>query len=130
MGKRGPKVKPITAVRPVSVAVSSDSWDCPAHLTGEARVAWDHVVALLDAAGNLGRTDPTLVEAYAVKRAMLRAAHEAIGKDGTTTTNGAGALVLHPAVAIVNSATMRLKAIINDLGLCPATSKYEESRAT
>jgi len=119
--KRGPKPKTAPAARRPPAPPSG--WEPPESLTGEAEAAWRHVVALLDADGNLGRTDPTLVECYAVNVAILRMAREEL-QYGLTTLNGAGVPVAHPALAAVNSASMRIKAIISDLGLCPATSKY------
>lgn len=127
MGKRGPKPK--TAATAPRVAVSRDGWDAPAHLSDGARAAWDHVVALLASKGNLSRTDPNLVECYAVNVDMIRRAQAEITKDGLFVMNGMKALAPHPGVGLVNSATMRVKAIVNDLGLCPASSKHAASTA-
>lgn len=121
MPKRGPKPR---LVGKAPHAAPRGSWEPPAHLTGEAEEAWNHVVALLAEAGNLGRTDPSLVEGYAINRALLRAAHQAIQDRGLIVTNGMGAPAANPACAVVNAATLRLKSIINDLGLCPASARY------
>jgi P27 family predicted phage terminase small subunit len=106
-----------------------DGWEVPGHLTGEAEAAWRHVVALLARAGNLSRTDPTLVECYAVQVALLRDAAAAVGRDGLSVRRGLvnPVPVPHPAVAIINTASMRLKTIIRALGLCPASSQYSAS---
>jgi P27 family predicted phage terminase small subunit len=122
MAKRGPKTRTTRTARPKPAA--ADGWEPPVYLTGESEAAWRHVVGQLRAAGNLDRTDPTLVECYAVNVALLRRAREAVDSDGVTLLNGAGVPAPHPAVAVMNSATMRIKAIINDLGLCPASSKH------
>jgi P27 family predicted phage terminase small subunit len=122
MEKRGPK--PRTAAQSGRKRGIDAAWRPPARLRGEARKAWVHVVGLLAAAGNLDRTDPTLVEAYAVNVALMRQACEAIDTDGLTVANGGGGISPNPACAVLNSATMRLKAIVNDLGLCPASSKH------
>lgn len=136
--KRGPKPRTAhTAPRPAAEpseprdGASVDArppgrWDPPAHLSGdaEALAAWRHAVEMIGQAGNLDRTDPTLVEAYAVNVSLLRAARSEVQSKGVLVENRFGADVPNPALAVVNSATMRLKAIIGDLGLCPASSKY------
>jgi P27 family predicted phage terminase small subunit len=127
VARRGPKPRTARTARPK--ATDPAGWEPPGHLAGEAEAAWRHVVALLARAGNLDRTDPTLVEAYAINVDLLRAAGLALSQDGITLLNGAGVPVAHPAVATVNSATMRLKAIISDLGLCPASSKHAAGKA-
>lgn len=86
-------------------------------------MAWRHVVSLLRETGNLEKTDPTLVEAYALNVAMMRQASAELSH-GVTVENSHGTTVAHPACAILNAATMRIKAIVNDLGLCPSTSKF------
>jgi P27 family predicted phage terminase small subunit len=98
------------------------SWEPRRELTGDARAAWRHVVGLLREAGNLDRTDPNLVEAYALNVELMRQAKRVIKAKGVVLTTGRGAIISNPACAILNSASMRLKAIVNDLGLCPASS--------
>jgi P27 family predicted phage terminase small subunit len=98
------------------------AWEPPDHLSDVSREAWRHVVGLLDAAGNLDRTDPMLVEMYATNVAMLRDAQKALEESGAVVEGRWGPLT-NPACGVVNMASMRLKAIINDLGLCPASSK-------
>lgn len=133
MAKRGPKPKTALTDRPRPSAPGDDDgrWCVPDHLEGddEAVKAWAHVVGLLAAAGNLDRTDPVMVEAYAINVSMLRAARHAVVTDGPTVMNGGGGISANPACAVVNSATMRIKAIVNDLGLCPSTSKYAAAPA-
>lgn len=123
MAKRGPKPKTARTARRRANDVAG-MWDPPPHLDGEALAAWHHLVALLAAAGNLERTDPILVESYALNVAILRKAREAIDEFGVTQINSKGTSIANPACAVANAATMRLKAIIESLGLCPATSKY------
>jgi P27 family predicted phage terminase small subunit len=124
VGKRGPKRKTATAAP--RVAADLDGWDAPGHLSDEARAAWHHVVSMLAAKGNLGRTDPTLVECYAVNVALLRQAQAVLALDGPLVVTD-GKWSSHPANMLINSATMRIKAIINDLGLCPASSQHAAS---
>jgi P27 family predicted phage terminase small subunit len=127
MAKRGPKPK-TTATAP-RVASPRDGWDAPGHLSEGAKAAWVHVVGLLASKGNLSRTDPNLVECYAVNVDLIRLAQAGIKNDGMFVKNGMGALAPHPGVALVNSATMRIKAIVNDLGLCPSSSKHAAATA-
>ena len=125
-----PERKRTVKARSRSAPRSPERWACPKRLEGEAKAAWDHVVKLLAEAGNLDRTDPTLVECYAVNVALLHSAHETLSIDGPTSFTGSGAITKHPAIGIINSASMRLKSIIFDLGLCPASSKHASSNAT
>ncbi|QDV34030.1 phage terminase small subunit P27 family [Tautonia plasticadhaerens] len=125
MPTRGPKTKAKAAARRASKAPPRGT-EPPGHLADDehAADAWRHLTALLSEAGNLERTDPTIVEAYAINVSMLRTCHEAVARDGPITLNAANCPVPHPAAAMINAATMRLKSICYDLGLVPATSKY------
>jgi P27 family predicted phage terminase small subunit len=126
MAKRGRKKRPATAKR-AAAEPKARGWTCPRRLTGEAAAAWRHVVALLAKNGDLKRTDPTLVEAYAVNVGLLRAAQDQIRLDGPFVASVNG-LKAHPATALINSATMRIKAIVVDLELCPSQSKHAKSK--
>lgn len=127
MARTGPK--PRTARVTARRAAVPTGWVPPSHLDAVAKAAWIHVVGLLARAGNLDRTDPTLVETYAINVSLLRGAREAIGEGGLIIKDRFDADQVHPAVAIVNSTTMRIKAIVNDLGLCPASSKNAAGKA-
>jgi P27 family predicted phage terminase small subunit len=124
IAKRGRKPEKAAAV----VGLGA-SWAAPGHLSGEALAAWNHVVGLLEAAGNLDRTDPVLVETYAMNVAMLRQAQAAVEMDGPTLSTERGSIMANPACAILNAASMRIKAIVTDLGLCPAASKKAAGKA-
>lgn len=127
MAKRGRKPNLSRAAR--GIVAPGDRWDCPGHLSGVAREAWGHLVGLLREAGNLDRCDPTIVEAYSINVALLREAHRALAEDGAIVINGMGAPAPNPAVSMINTATMRIKAICYDLGLVPATSKFSADKA-
>ena len=136
MAKRGRKTKEEEQRARPRGAAPAGRWECPASLTGAARDAWSLAVELLRERGNLEKTDPTIVEMYAVNVAMLRSAREAIDSKGvlveTTVLNGEGVSVstsikANPACAIANAATMRIKAICYDLGLVPATANLTEA---
>jgi P27 family predicted phage terminase small subunit len=126
MARRGPKPKraPVTAG-----VVPGDRWACPGHLSGDAAAAWDLMVGWLKEAGNLDRTAPHLVETYALNVAMLRAAQIEIAARGLTFETSHGGVMANPACAILNAASMRIKAIVTDLGMCPAASKQAAGRA-
>jgi len=112
VAKRGPKPKRVRTVSGAKVR-----WEVPAHLSDEAVSAWHHVVGLLTEAGTLECTDPILVEAYAINVSVLRAANTMITLvDELDMDDG--------AFRLINSATMRLKAIIHELGLSPASNKF------
>lgn len=127
MAKRGPKSKGARTSGPATDA--NARWEAPGHLDGEARTAWEHLVGLLRAAGNLDRTDPVLVEMYAINVSLLREAQRSIQADGLTMMTAMGTPKANPACAVANAASMRLKAIVEALGLCPATAKYAAAKA-
>jgi P27 family predicted phage terminase small subunit len=126
MAKRGRKTVTKASIKPSN----GDSWPVPAHLTGVSADAWSHVVGLLAERGNLDRTDPTIVEAYAINVSLLRAAQYELDRNGMTYTTTNGMVASCPAVAIVNTASMRLRAIINDLGLSPSSSKHAAGKSS
>lgn len=129
MATRGPKPRTFENSAPTP-EVAGDAWACPGHLAGDAAAAWKHLVDLLARAGNLPRTDPNLVEAYAINVAMLRAAQKEVSGRGIVLLGPQGGMQANPACAVVNAASMRIKAIVTDLGLCPSTSKFAPSAAT
>jgi P27 family predicted phage terminase small subunit len=120
--KRGPKAKTAQnskrkpAAKPAKVVP-------PAHLTPEERDTFKAVATKLRAFGVLERTDPTLIELYAVNYQLLCQAREAVGVDGLTSTTRFGSLSAHPLLNVIAQTTVRLKGILNDLGLTPAAAK-------
>lgn len=117
---RGRKQIPVTArSRRESTAPNP-----PEYLTKEAREEYGRMVGVLLAAGTLEQTDTRLIEAYAIQVSMLRDAHRAIAKDGAYIEGSHGGTVAHPATNVINTATMRLKGIIHDLGLSPASARH------
>lgn len=125
MARRGPKAK--TAANSPAARGGAVDWrgvEPSAHLSGAARAEFLRLVELLDGAGTLGRTDPRLVELYAVNYDLLCRARDELDRDGLTQANAKGTLVPHPMIAVLNSATIRLRGLIADLGLTPATSRH------
>jgi P27 family predicted phage terminase small subunit len=80
-------------------------------------------VHLLRAKGLLEKTDPRLIELYAMNYELACKAYDRIEVDGPTVESDRGNLSEHPCVQTLNAATIRLKAIMNDLGLTPASVK-------
>ena len=108
--------------------MSVSAWQKPAHLQGDAAAAWDHVVRLLTEAGTLEITDPVLVETYAVNVQALRDAHRAIAGKGLVVKGRFDRDEVHPATNVINTASMRIKGIVEALGLCPATSRFSAAK--
>lgn len=124
MAKRGAKARTAeNGRRPPGEPVSLD-WEVPGYLSDLARDEFRRVVSLLSARGVLDRTDPRVVELYAMNYDLARLAYRDIRNEGATVTSDRGNVSEHPAVTTLNSATIRLKAIANDLGLTPASSRH------
>lgn len=120
MAKRGRKSAAKLAV--AQATGPGPEWDPPELLSEDQAALYQAVVDRLDRAGSLQRTDPLLVEAYAINADLLRQAQAALLRDGHTLVSDKGRVYAHPMLAVVNSASMRLKTIISDLGLCPAAN--------
>jgi P27 family predicted phage terminase small subunit len=78
---------------------------------------------MLQARASLSKTDPRLIELYAMNYGLARKAYETIEADGTTVESDRGNVSEHPSIQTLNAATIRLKAIMNDLGLTPSSAK-------
>lgn len=115
MAKRGPKRRPGPDRGPFAEA----DWKAPEYLSPRARKEFERVYQLLQESGRDELTDPRLVEAYAVNYDMLLLSYSDVLRDGTTVESDRGNKSRHPAVDGVNSITMRLRGIINDLGFSP-----------
>lgn len=129
MARRGPKVQTPENSRGGAVPgpVRWRGIKAPDHLGPDAAVEYVRLARLLKAAGTLERTDPRLVELYAISYTLIRQAQADVDRDGLTLQVRRGVSLSyhpHPMLAVINSATLRLKAIINDLGLAPSSSKH------
>jgi P27 family predicted phage terminase small subunit len=85
---------------------------------------FSRLVANLRRAGTQDRTDPLLVVQAARTATMLEEAHALVAKEGLTAKGGHGSPVPHPLLAVINSMTLRLKSLYNDMGLTAASSKH------
>ncbi len=124
MARRGPKVRTGANARKGGAVVDWSTVEPPAELPGPALAEWHRLVGLLRHAGTLERTDPRLVELYAVNYDLLCAAREKVDAEGVTVRSATGMAHLHPAVSVINQATIRLRGLIADLGLAPASSRH------
>lgn len=129
MGKRGPKPRTVENSRPIQAVDSSWDWVCPDHLTGLAREEYGRIVDLVRQHGNLSKTDPRLIEIYAINYELLRRAYAEVEAQGPTVESDRGNVSEHPSIQTINSCTIRLKAIINDLGLTPSSCRYSSVQA-
>jgi P27 family predicted phage terminase small subunit len=129
VAKRGRKTKADEQGRKARRPAPGDRWACPGHLSGmpEAASAWAHAVELLRENGTLDATDPTLIEAYATARAMLRAAVQTVELEGLTVTGAHGGMAQNPACGIADKALLRLRGLIADMGLSPASAKLSNA---
>jgi len=122
MAKPGPKVRTPANSRGGAIAIPFPP-ESPDHLSERARAEYARLVDLLERRGVLAATDPRLVELYSMNYDLARLAYDKIVAEGATVESDRGNTSEHPSIQTLNAATIRLKAIINDLGLCPASAK-------
>ncbi len=125
--KRGPKPKTAANSRPSEAGGIWSDYPAPESLTPGASIEFDRLVEVLRRAGTLEKTDYEVVVNAARIKDLVDQAYEDLATSGLTvlTENNAGAQSVksNPLLAIINSLTMRHRAILNDLGLTPASAK-------
>ena len=112
MARRGPKSRP---------AASVDLWEdfeAPHGLDPRVLAEFRRLETNLQRNGTKARTDPSLAIEAARIRVLLEMAHDELA-GGLTTEASNGTPMSKPAVAQVNSLTMRLRGLLNDMGLTP-----------
>jgi P27 family predicted phage terminase small subunit len=125
MATRGPKKKTASNSRPRPDRESLWQGFSPPKLLNDAETREYHrLVANLRRIGTLDTIDPSLVIATARTIVMLEQAHAELAGSSLTIESGNGTAMPHPAVGTVNRLTTRLRALMSDLGLTPATAKY------
>jgi P27 family predicted phage terminase small subunit len=124
MAKRGVKARTPENSPKKKAGTARGAINPPPHLTDVARSEYRRLAGILKSAGTLDRTDTRLIEMYAVNYALLRRAEEDLDRDGPTHETPRGAFIAHPMIAVMNAATIRLRGIIADLGLSPASSRH------
>lgn len=100
--------------------IPASGWATPDYLSDRARSEFERLVGILKTAGDITRTDPRLVELYAVNYDVLVTAQAVIKEQGMTVVSDRNNISPHPLLMTINQATIRLKGIIADLGLSPA----------
>lgn len=125
MAARGPKARTRLNSR-VSVfrGATGATTKPPAHLRGLARDEYVRLAKILDAVGALDRTDARLIELYALNYDLARQAADELDRDGPSVATPKGGIAAHPMVGVLNSATIRLRGLIADLGLAPVSYKH------
>jgi len=122
MARRGPKIK--TAANsgggPAAVPFPRES---PEYLSELARAEHARLEDSLRQRGNLGANQSRLIELAAMAYDMARRAYATIEADGPTVESDRGNTSEHPSLQTLNSAMLRYKAIVNELGLTPASAK-------
>lgn len=124
MPKRGPKPK-----QPRKSVAKSKVPAPPVHLSQEAKTAFRLMAGKLNARGVLGMTDPDLIELYAVNYTLLKQAHQEVTKDGPSIMNRWDTIIPHPMLITINQTTVRLKAILSEMGLTPASARLTSLKA-
>lgn len=91
-------------------------------------------IRLIDAMREIGtadRTDVNLVAATARTQVILdRAYLELNSAEKLTQIAANGTQMPHPMLAVINAQTMRLRGLLADLGLTPATNKLGHGKQT
>lgn len=122
---RGPKVKTAQNSRkPKEKGVFAIEPKVPGYLSAEEKTEFLKLVGILRKAGTLDRTDPKLIELYTVNYSIMRSAQEDVRLNGPTMFNSSGTAMANPALLALDRCTLRLRAIIADMGLSPASSRH------
>jgi P27 family predicted phage terminase small subunit len=124
MAKRGPKRRTAAQTRKAASTRSRlSALTPPAKLTGAQRVAFRRLVGAIRAAGTADRVDVELVVATARTLVLLDQAHKELDGESLTLEAANGTAMPHPLLGVINAQTMRLRALLADLGLTPASAK-------
>ena len=122
MSNRGPKIRDVCEL-PGSSDGGSFSDGVPAYLSDCARAEYARLVGILDLRGRLPATDPRLLELFGMNYDICRLAYDKVMAEGATVESDRGNASEHPAIQTLNAATIRLKAILVELGLTPSTAR-------
>lgn len=110
----------------------------PEELGGEAAAEWNRVVPELDAAGVLSVVDRAALVAYCLAWSDLAAARDILAREGLLTSepiqNSRGETIgerrkLHPAHQLHERAFRRVRSLLAELGLTPASRQRLEGPA-
>lgn len=90
----------------------------PVHVTGEGRVAWDHLCKLLDGRdGFICAEYEPLMAIYSVAFARWRAANDRVQADGLTQEGRRNGQVKHPLLSTITSSGVEMTRVLGQLGL-------------
>jgi P27 family predicted phage terminase small subunit len=121
VAKRGPKVR--------QKGRATGEIEIPEGLDEPGRVEFLRLVEQVRARGTLDRIDVQLLVATARTVVLLEKAHAELGAGALTKKSGDGTPMPHPMLNVINVQTMRLRGLLNDLGLTPKTSKLGDAPA-
>lgn len=124
MAKRGRKPN-----RPEPRPATKHGWEPPASFSESARAEWWRLAGVLEAAGTIGRVDRRMIDLFALTWEVAEKAAASVAQHGVTLELPNGALQANPALNVLNAANMRLRAMLNDMGLTPASSKLAAPEA-
>lgn len=95
----------------------------PEELDGEALLEWHRIVAELDAAGTLDKTDRAILTLYAQTWATHHAAARAVAQHGSVIKWPNGMPGPSPFYKVAKETAGQLRGLLADLGLTPTSRK-------
>jgi len=123
--KRGPKPNRRPRVERAAAAA-----EAPAKLTGEERREFARLAAALRERGTLGLADVEILVATARLIVVLDRIFERLNTEDLVALASNDTEYAHPLLSAVNSMTMRLRGLLNDLGLTPAGKRAGKVEAS
>ena len=112
-----PSRRPIPAQEP---KLAPTAPDCPAWVTGEARVHWPEIAKQLEAMTVATTADKFALGLLVDALGQYIAAKKEIEEQGATFTTEKGYVQVHPSVAIMTNAWERVLKCLKEFGLTPA----------
>lgn len=125
-----PGKKPRTAANSAPKSRAGSPWEGhrpPSGLSKGAAAEYSRLIGVLRTVGVLEKTDPRMVELYAVNYDIIARATEQLDCEGLTTETETGRVIAHPLLAAVNAATIRLANLMDRMGLTPASHKLTDT---
>jgi P27 family predicted phage terminase small subunit len=95
----------------------------PEHLENEALLEWERIVGELEAAGKLDTTDRAILTVYAETWAAFQAAAKHVAEHGAVIRHQNQLPMRNPFFTVQKETGAQLRALLNDLGLTPASRK-------
>jgi P27 family predicted phage terminase small subunit len=95
--------------------------DCPAELPEAARSEWRRVAGELHGLGLLSRIDRAALAAYCEAWGQWLEAIAAVRRSGAVVKAPSGYAILNPHLAVANQAYGRMKAMLVEFGMTPAS---------